>query len=69
MGYGEDKRLPSPDVLMEVDLLIDPDSFQPPSTYMFPSCAAIDGIDVQIMEAACQAVETGGKGTIACATL
>jgi len=69
MGNGEDKRLPLPDVLKETDLLIYPDLFQPPSTYMFPSRVAIDGIDVQIIMAVCQAVETGGKVTIACATL
>ena len=69
MGNGEDKRLPSPDVLMETDLLIYPDVFQPLSTYMFPWCAAIDVTDVQIIEAVCQAVETGGNITIACATL
>ena len=69
MGNGDDKRLPSPDVLMEVDLLIYPDLFLPLSTYMFPSRAAIYGTEVQIIEAICQAIETGGKVTIACATL
>ncbi len=69
MGNREEKRLPSPDVLMETDLLIYLDLFQPLSPYMFPSCTAIDGIDVQIIEAVCQGVETGGKVTIACATL
>jgi len=69
MGNGEDKRLPLPDVLKETDLLIYPDLFQPLSIYMFPACAAIDGTDVQIIMALCQAVETGGKVTIACATL
>ncbi len=69
MGNGDDKRLSSPDVLMEVDLLIYPDLFLPLSTYMFPSRAAIDVTEVQIIEAVCQAVETGGNVTIACATL
>ena len=69
MGNGDQKRLPSPDVLKETDLIIYPDLFQPLSTYMFPWRAAIDGIDVQIIEVVCEAVETGGKVTIACATL